>query len=96
MSLRFLIPFVISGMLSGCMTSAEMAQARYEPTKGGRVRYINGGADYLIQKRRADAEKKMRDFCGGPYRITSESSDDRENPFANLNNWSVYFDCVAK
>jgi hypothetical protein len=66
---------------TGC--TAEMMETRGDkiilihppnekPGKGGVIRYLNGGMTSWRNVRRANAEKQMEHFCGGPYTITAE------------------------
>jgi hypothetical protein len=43
-----------------------------EDTRPGVVKYLNNGADFVIQQRREDAYKQMYEACGGKYRIDGE------------------------
>lgn len=43
-----------------------------KPGHGGVVRYLNRGLESWKRARRTNAEKQMRAYCGGPYRITAE------------------------
>ena len=49
-----------------------------EGTRWGVVKYLNGGADAVIQSRKDDAKKQMKEFCApSNYRVieTSEKSE---------------------
>lgn len=43
-----------------------------KPGHGGVIRYLRNGLDVMKKARRADAEKQMRRFCSGDYKITDE------------------------
>lgn len=76
------IPTVILGcFLTGCTahmmeTHGDTIQlfktGQEKPGKGGVIRYLNTGMDAWKKARRADAEKQMQHFCGGPYQISAE------------------------
>ena len=51
-------------------TIPKYAPKNYRPT--GVIKYLNQGADSVIQSRKEDAFKKMHDACGGNYKIISE------------------------
>lgn len=44
-----------------------------EASRPGVVKYLNHGADFVIQQRRKDAYLQMRRACRGKYKIISES-----------------------
>jgi hypothetical protein len=64
--------------LSGCATASMVetrGESQYGPTnetRGGRVKYVQNGAEFIVKARREDAYKRMWDQCGGKYRILSE------------------------
>lgn len=58
--------------LSGCMT-ASLVSRTYHPKKGGVVKFMNAGASAVINSRRNDGLRQMREFCVGPFIITEES-----------------------
>lgn len=39
---------------------------------GGVIRYMSNGPGMITRARRKDAEKQMRNFCAGAYKITAE------------------------
>lgn len=43
-----------------------------EEAQEGTVKYLPGGADSIVDARRADAFKQMHDACRGSYEITKE------------------------
>jgi hypothetical protein len=60
--------------ISGC--TASLASADYQNRRGV-VKYLNNGADFVIQKRIDDAHAKMRSFCGGDYKVLGIDSQDQ-------------------
>ncbi len=54
----------------GC--SAHWVRQQYEPVKGGSVAYLGNGAEFVIDRRIADAKAKIADFCGGPFKLVSQ------------------------
>lgn len=68
-------------VLTACATSSWVTR-QYQPYKGGVVKYLNAGADSIIEGRREDAMAKMNKFCGGSgYELLKESND---------SNWTAY------
>lgn len=47
-------------------------------SQGGRVKYMLGGADFVLKARREDAYKQMYHQCSGRYSITREWDEDGE------------------
>ena len=43
-----------------------------EASRGGIVKYLNDGADFVKKQRREDAYKQMHSACSGKYRIDAE------------------------
>ncbi len=77
--MRVLLCAVLFLSMSSC--AASWVTRMNDPEKGGVVKYLDTGADFVIEKRRDDAMKKMSDYCGGSYKILKESYD---------SNWTVY------
>lgn len=61
-------------LFTGCVTTGELVQKIYKPTKGGVVRYSLGGKSESIQQRYDQSLKKAEQFCGGPIDIIQENS----------------------
>jgi hypothetical protein len=68
-------------LLVGCgsatmVSSPGRSGSAYAPVNEGQrpgvVKYLNQGADFVIQNRREDAYKQMYASCRGPYRIDAE------------------------
>lgn len=65
-------------LISGCSAvmvidpskRPENAPSNYRPA--GVVKYLNGGMSSIRSARREDAFKKMKDSCGGDYKILAE------------------------
>lgn len=65
--------------LGGCATAdhvtkptkSQYAPKDYKPI--GVVKYLNQGADSVIESRREDAFKQMYEACAGEYKILQES-----------------------
>jgi hypothetical protein len=73
-----------------------------KPDRGGVIRYLANGPASFKTARRADAEKQMRKFCGGPFTITAEGPRSKFGaamPVASKVSlgldeyWYVAFDC---
>jgi len=97
--------------LTGC-TSAEMVSSpnsgsAYAPvnegSRGGVVKYLNDGADFVRKQRRDDAYKQMHDACNGAYRIDTEGSNAEGGAvitsgsgafWAQSHYWYIQFSCV--
>ncbi len=73
-----------------------------ERSRGGVVKYLNEGADFVIEKRRNDAYKKMYAACNGKYRIDAEGQKAEGGVWASGNSvfsgssqyWYIQFSCV--
>lgn len=57
--------------LPGATSSSPYAPVN-EESRLGMVKYLNTGADNVIQQRREDAYKQMYAACNGKYRIDAE------------------------
>lgn len=68
--------------LAGC-TTAQMvspvgaaSSAAYAPVnesvRSGLIKFLNDGADFVVQQRREDAYKQMHAACNGKYKIDAE------------------------
>ena len=44
----------------------------HDKTRGGVIRYLNTGLEAAKKARRSDAEKQMKNFCHGAYKIIEE------------------------
>lgn len=74
-----LIGVIMVLLLSGC--SASMVTKRgpgnvnapANEGRGGTIRYLTDGYQSAVDARRRNAYKKMRKYCGGSYRLISES-----------------------
>ncbi len=80
-----ILVILTASFLSGCTASmvntVGNSTSQYAPTnerdlRGGTVKYLNQGATSIIKRRRENAYKQMFTYCGGPYRIATESSQD--------------------
>ena len=80
--LRELSVLVAAAASTGCgatlISSAGGAGSLYAPlndgTRIGLVKYSINDPNFVIQRRRNDAYKKMYQSCGGPYVIVSEGA----------------------
>lgn len=74
--------FLLTTVLcSGCATSSWVTR-EYQPYKAGAVKFLDAGADFIIESRRQDAMSKIQEFCGPDnYTILKESRD---------SSWDVY------
>mgnify|MGYP007114311341 CR=1 FL=1 len=80
-SIRRLIGAAAAVVLLGCgatMVNSPGAShgSRYAPVneaqRGGVIKYLNQGADSVIESRREDAYRQMYSACAGKYRIVGE------------------------
>jgi hypothetical protein len=76
--MRPLVLLVLS--VVGC--SATLVERNYGPPRSGRAQYLNNGADFVIEKRRASADKEIRAFCrddgnggDGDYHLDGENEN---------------------
>lgn len=78
---------VLSVFLTSC-ASSKFVHKDYENRKGV-ISFLNNGADFVIDQRREDATKKMKQFCSGPYKILAETNKQSyAGTIANLNSKS--------
>jgi hypothetical protein len=79
--MRHAILLLLPVFVIGC-TTADMMRRPDEPglayapeneLGSGEIKYLNAGADFVKQERRADAYRQMHEACNGPYRIDAES-----------------------
>ena len=77
-----------------------------KPGKGGSIRWLANGPKFLKEGRRRNAEKQMRDFCGGDYAITAEGPRSKFGSAMPIPGgkatieldeyWYAAFECAAK
>jgi hypothetical protein len=74
-----------------------------EASRGGIVKYLNEGADYVRKQRREDAYKQMHAACSGKYRIDAEGSKAEDGMvtvfggsafMSESQYWHIKFSCV--
>ena len=74
-----------------------------ERSRGGVVKYLNAGADSVINARRESAYKQMYESCHGRYRIDAEGPREEGGVvmpigtgayFGNFQYWYIQFSCV--
>ena len=74
-----------------------------QDTKGGLIKYLNQGADSVIEARREDAYMQMHSFCNGAYQIVSEGPRNeggiaapvgRGFLYSESQYWYISFKCV--
>ena len=112
MRIRVLFITTIVAVLSACaaqMVSSPGAQSSspYAPvnekSRGGVIKYLNGGADSVIEKRRNDAYKQMHTACNGKYRIDAEGQKEEGGVVTASGNsaffspsqyWHIQFSCI--
>jgi hypothetical protein len=108
--MKILINLFIYLLLSSCATSSHVTRPtipQYAPKDykaKGVVKYLNNGADFVIEKRREDAFKQMYDACGGNYKITSESDREESKTISQglgntwnvggYNYWYISYECT--
>ena len=75
-----ILPMLIFLLLSGCAAShvtkihkSKYAPKDYKPV--GVVKYLNQGADFIVERRRESAFKEMYKACNGSYSITKEGQN---------------------
>ena len=87
---KLLAPLAIALSLSAC--SASLAEMNYGPPKSGKARYLNQGLDVVIANRKTDAEAKIREFCGGPYKVVGNAEDGQLGGLVNYS--EIKFVCL--
>ncbi len=74
-----------------------------EASRGGIVKYLNQGADFVTKQRREDAYKQMHTTCNGKYRIDAEGPKAEGGVVSVIGNsayysesvyWYIQFSCV--
>ncbi len=82
MILIFVPIIFISCTTASMVTSSGDLGGIQDGPRWGVVKYLNQGADFVINDRKADARKKMRDFCyPDNYRVVQTSTQ---------NEWMTY------
>ncbi len=85
-------------------TTKGMPNAPVNEVRGGTVDYLNDGYAWVRTKRRADAYKKMHDYCQGDYKIVSENTEQGAgssipsaygNIYATEHRVQIRFECVT-
>ena len=79
-ALRFMLllfALCVLGWTGGCAAEhiSRRSGGRYAPTnegRGGTLKYLADGADFIVEQRRADAYKQAWSHCSGPWRIVDE------------------------
>jgi len=76
-----------------------------EQSRGGTIKYLNQGADFVIKNRRDDAYKQMYTDCDGKYKIDAEGSKSEggyivktsatSSAWGDNSYWYIQFSCVA-
>jgi len=97
----------VAGCMSAQMVSSPKSGSAYAPVneraRGGVVKYLNDGADFVRNQRRDDAYKQMHDACNGPYKIDAEGSSAEGGGVINTggtsfwtqsNYWYIKFSCA--
>lgn len=80
---RYFCDLLIVISLSACTTATMVSSpgggghaSLYAPineaSRGGVIKYLNNGADFVIRSRREDAYLQMYNSCTGSYRIDNE------------------------
>lgn len=95
------------GCTSAQMVSSPNSGSAYAPvnegSRGGLVKYLNDGADFVRKQRREDAYKQMHDACNGQYKIDAEGANAEGGSIINSgpssfwmqsNYWYIQFSCV--
>ena len=105
-----LLPLLLALFFVSCATSSHVMKpikSEYAPLNyqaRGVVKYLNQGADFVIEDRRKHAFKTMYEICGGQYKIVSESAQTQSagamqvtNTFwssLNSNYWYIGYECL--
>ncbi len=76
-----------SSMVQSARNKPKFAPEGYN--QRGVVKYLNNGADHLINMRREDAFEKAHEDCGGKYKVTFEGSQ-KEGLALNPNMFGGY------
>ncbi len=110
--MEYLIALAIASFLTGCVATMVNAPGDSgsphapvnEQSRGGTLKYLNQGADFVIKDRRADAYKQMYQSCKGKYRIDSEGPkaeggyatkiSDSAVAWGETSYWYIQFSCV--
>lgn len=75
------------------------------PDKGGALKYLVTGPKSFREARRADAQKTMRRYCGGEYKIKAEGPRSQVGTAVPIGDkssldvgqfWYVAFDCERR
>jgi hypothetical protein len=77
-----------------------------EQSRGGVVKYLNNGADAVIESRREDAYRQMYSECSGKYKIDAEGPREEGGVVTPISGgsyysssfqcWYIQFSCVAQ
>lgn len=74
-----------------------------EASRGGVIKYLNDGAEFVKKQRREDAYKQMHAACNGKYRIDAEGPKAEGGAVMPAGNsaiwvesqyWYIQFSCV--
>lgn len=107
MKKNFKAGIIFSILFTGCATATMVkhpnqdANSKYAPSNDkqyGVIKYLNQGADSIINKRREDALKQMYESCGGKYKVAEEGAQfsGKYNTFTSLGNSEyiyIRFEC---
>ncbi len=86
-------------------STSKYAPSNEKDHSGGLIKYLNQGGSSVIKSRRDDAYKKMYEYCGGNYKITSEGPRDEGGSAMPVGNmvvydndqyWYIGFECQKK
>jgi len=102
-------------IITGCAATmvnnpGSSSSSQYAPTneasRGGVVKYVNQGADFILKARREDAYKQMYDACNGKYKIDAEGQKTEGGFVQAMGNgaayssdnlyWYIQFSCEKK
>ncbi|MFZ5316492.1 hypothetical protein ACOY7N_21010 [Enterobacter asburiae] len=103
--------FFMMFLLTSCSASTVVpagAKSAYGPVNEsslvGIVKYLNSGADFVINSRRNDAYKQMFTACSGKYKILEEGSKndgysvyqtDNSAAISGIDYWYIKYACVS-
>lgn len=101
-----LISFIVWTGCTATMVNRPGSHSQFGPTnegsRPGTVKYLNQGADSVIESRRKDAYKQMYQACHGKYKILSEGPNAEGGAFIPVGNalmysqsqyWYINFQC---
>ena len=101
--MKFILPvlFLVTSC-SSTMVKSVGPKSKYAPKnhqETGVVKYLNAGADWLIEQRKESAYKQMYDACGGEYEIIREGNQTQfQASWSSYDKdyWMIEFRCSSR